>query len=155
MNGGPKGPTRFVNGMRQAYLERIREGGRRLATARSLGIDPRTVQRAMRDRNGELTSFGHKVIEAEMEGHELVEDAHYKTALGGNVTAQINILYNRMPERWKDMRSVAISGPAGGPIGLHHTSALDAVFARIDDMAARIAGRETAIEVTEPAALEA
>jgi len=61
-------------------------------------------------------AFAEAMLEAELEANELVEQALYKTALGGNVTAQQVWLYNRDPARWSDKRNVQMTGPNGGPI---------------------------------------
>lgn len=74
--------------------------------------------------------FAQLEAEAEMEANELVEDALFRSALGGaltgrtfkngevasesfaapNVTAQQVWLYNRNPERWRDQRNLIVAG---------------------------------------------
>ncbi len=97
---------------REAYLENIRQGQLKGKAAKNVGVDRTTVfKHARKD-----PEFAKAIEEAEMSLVEVVEDALYKTAVGGNVTAQQVILYNRAPDRWKDKRNLAVTGKDGGPL---------------------------------------
>lgn len=94
-------PYKFTDERKRAYLDLLRAGGRRHASARSIGISPWTVVNRM---NAD-PKFAAEVERAEMEANEQVENALYEAALSGNVVAIQVWLYNRMRERWADRRS--------------------------------------------------
>src|SRR3990167_9737521 len=85
-----------------AYLELLRQGGRRHASARQVGVTPVTVWHHMKID----PEFEKAVHVAEMEADDEVEDALRMAAVSGNVTATLAWLYSRRPERWRDMRSI-------------------------------------------------
>lgn len=99
---------------RAAYLEKLKEGGRRGASAQEIGIVYETVRAHLHSD----PAFKIAVEDAEMEANELVEDALREAALAGNVVACQVWLYNRDPERWKDRRQHQHTGPDGGEIPL-------------------------------------
>lgn len=86
------------------YVTLLRDGGRRMASARAVGVDPRTVEKHMH----KYPDFAVEVSRAEMEANQQVESALYRAALAGNVTACQVWLYNRDSERWKDQRNVKV-----------------------------------------------
>ncbi len=47
-----------------------------------------------------------------------ITNALFKSAKGGNVTAQIFYLKNRQPDKWRDRRHHEHSGEGGGPIDM-------------------------------------
>lgn len=96
---------KFDANKKAAYLELLRTGGRRMASARAVGINPRTVEKHMRRYPG----FAQLLSEAEMEANEFIENALYKAAREGNVTAIQVWLYNRAPSRWKDQRNMKVT----------------------------------------------
>lgn len=105
---------KFGDKKRSEYLALLREGYRRGAAARAVGVSPETVRNAY---NGD-PEFAKAVELAEIDACDIVEDALLEAAKSGNVTACQVWLYNRSPDRWKDQRNVKseISGPSGGPI---------------------------------------
>jgi hypothetical protein len=58
-----------------------------------------------RHRNAD-PEFAAAEQEAEMDATENIEDALYRAAIGGNVTAMQVWLYNRCPDRWRDRRNL-------------------------------------------------
>lgn len=54
--------------------------------------------------------FDKKVVDVLNSRTQVVEDALFKSALGGNVVAQIFWLKNRASDRWKDRYNQEISG---------------------------------------------
>jgi len=54
--------------------------------------------------------LNEKVLEVLDSRTQIVEDALFKSALGGNITAQIFWLKNRAPDRWKDRYEGQVSG---------------------------------------------
>ena len=129
--------TKFDAIKREKYLDLLREGGRRQASAHAVGVDHKTVTKAM-DSDPD---FAAAVSLAEANANEIIENALFKSAKGywkgegeqrryypGNVTAQQVWLYNRNPEKWKDARNrielgnadpnkpfaIVISGPKDG-----------------------------------------
>lgn len=110
--------AKFDEDMRNDYLALLREGSRKHAAARIVGVDPVTVWRhTERDLD-----FAEQVKAAEREGDEAVEDALRKAALGlggsGKVdtTAAIFWLTNRAPDRWQDRRNIRLGGEPGNPL---------------------------------------
>ena len=106
-------PYKFTEERKRAYLDLLRQGGRRHASARSIGISPWTVVNRMNSD----PKFAAEVEKAEMEANETVENALYEAALSGNVIACQVWLYNRMSERWKDKRAAAAIAMAGAVSG--------------------------------------
>jgi hypothetical protein len=97
----PSKPYKFDANKREAFLDKLREGLRRGAAAEAIGVSRVTVCDAMRDD----PDFADAVSQAELDSCELVEDALFKAAtLDRNVTACQVYLYNRRPDRWRDMR---------------------------------------------------
>ena len=89
---------------KKKYIELIKQGGRRIASAHAVGISHQTFCNHMKkDR-----AFKRAVSEAETQVNQLVEDALYQAALNGNVVAIQIWLYNRAPNQWRDMRSLKI-----------------------------------------------
>lgn len=95
----------FGDEKREAYLDHLRNGLRRMAAADAVGVVYSTVWRAI-DADPDFRSA---VNQAEMRADEEVEDALYQAAIAGNVTAIQVWLYNRRPDRWRDMRQLAIA----------------------------------------------
>lgn len=97
---------------KEKYLDLLREGGRRGASAKVVGVHRHTIANHMKKDK----AFAKAVSEAEMEAHELIEDALFQAALAGNVTAQQVYLYNRMPDKWADRRRLEHTGKPGEPV---------------------------------------
>jgi len=91
---------KFTDNKKDEYLELLRQGGRRYASAKAVGVTPQTVNAHVKDD----PNFAKDVDEAEVEANEQVEDALFMTATSGNVTAMQVWLYNRAPGRWTDKR---------------------------------------------------
>lgn len=105
-------PVKFGTIKKERYLKLLREGGRRGASAKTIGIHRETVRAHMKaDKD-----FAKAVNQAETEAHELIEDALFQAALAGNVTAQQVYLYNRMPDKWADRRRLEHTGKPGEPV---------------------------------------
>ena len=73
----------------------------------SVGLARQTLTMAMK-RDPEFAAL---VEAAEMPVHEAVESALLKSAMSGNVTAQIFYLCNRQPERWTHVNQVLLWTP--------------------------------------------
>src|SRR3972149_8936511 len=80
-------------------------GGRRHATARSVGVTPMTVITHRKDD----PEFAYQVSFAETEADEEIEDALRTAAVSGNVTAALAWLYSRQPDRWRDERNLNVN----------------------------------------------
>lgn len=121
------GAEKFDITRREAYLQLLREGQRRCASARAVGVHPWTVSNYGRRHPG----WAREVTLAEMEANELVENALFKTATEGSVPAAQFWLVNRDPENWADKKSVKteVSGPEGGPIEVDNSAYVRAVLA--------------------------
>lgn len=108
----PRKPKLFSKRKQKAYLELLSKGNRRMAAARAIGMDPRTVRR----HAAKYSAFRDARDDAEMGALEMVEDTIYRRAQEGHVGAGIFILCNRDPKKWRDVKAIEMSGPGGGPI---------------------------------------
>lgn len=115
----PTRPYKFTAAKKEAYLEALRRGSLRGAAAKAVGVTRWTILHHARQD----PEFAKAIEDAEMSLVQVVEDALYKAAVEGNVTAQQVILYNRAPDRWRDRRNVSVTGPDGGPIKLELSEA--------------------------------
>lgn len=96
-------PAYRFNATRQAqYLDLLRQGLRRGKAAEATGVTRQLVNKYIHENE----AFAAEVDKAEMDAVELVEDALWKAATGGNVVAIQVWLYNRAPGRWADRRHV-------------------------------------------------
>ena len=77
--------------------------------ARNLGISYSTFKDYKNKHSALLTALkkGNEVVDYE------VENALYKAAINGNVTAMIFWLKNRMPEKWREKQSLLLEGDVG------------------------------------------
>ena len=82
---GPRAPYKFNKERREAYLNLLRQGGRRHASARSVGVSPELVCHAINND----PEFAASVDKAEMEANELVENAMFVQTQKGNMRAKI------------------------------------------------------------------
>jgi hypothetical protein len=99
---------KFSEIKREAYLEAIRQGGRRHASAKAVGVHPNTVLKYIKDH----PEFRDEIHEAELTACELVENALWKKCIEGNMTAIIFYLLNRSQGRWLDKRNQPQHNPA-------------------------------------------
>jgi len=109
--------SKFGVRKREAYLQLLREGSRRHAAARSIGVAPSTVSRFAREH----ADFALAIEEAEMEANQIVEDALFQAAASGNVIACQVWLYNRDPDRWMDMRRIGVNAQVTGEVEHRHS----------------------------------
>lgn len=97
-----RGFEKFDPVKRQKYLGILREGVRRRAAARAMGIHPTTVSNYRKRHSG----FAREESLAETEAIEEVETSLYRAAVGGSVPAARMWLRNRDPANWDDRRFV-------------------------------------------------
>ena len=81
--------------------------------ARNLGISYSTFKDYKNKHSALLTALkkGKEVVDYE------VENALYKAAINGNVTAMIFWLKNRKPNVWRDKQEIEHSGNVNNPFG--------------------------------------
>jgi ribosomal protein S18 acetylase RimI-like enzyme len=94
-------PVRFTAKAREDYLAALRQGLRPGQAAHNAGVSRWTVHN-FRLGNPDFVDDERDAI---LDSVEMVEDALFKAAIGGNVTACQVWLYNRAPEQWRDMRA--------------------------------------------------
>lgn len=100
---GSRGPYKFDDIKRHAYVHLIRQGIRRVRASEIVGVSYHTIIRYMEADE----DFRMMVHEAEMARVDEVEEALFREAIaGGNVTAQQVILYNRRSDEWADQRQL-------------------------------------------------
>lgn len=92
--------------IRKVILESLKNGASIVAACRAGGVDWHTFDR-WRKRS---KRFNQQVIDILNSRTQVVEDALFKAAVDGNVTAQIFWLKNRAAERWRDVAHQSISG---------------------------------------------
>ncbi len=80
--------------------------------ASCLGCAPSTLYL----RVGSESEVSEAIKKGRANGVKDVSNALYKSATGGNITAQIFYLKNRSPEDWSDRKE--ITGANGGPIDI-------------------------------------
>ena len=82
-------------------VKALREGNLLLPALHSAGVSPSTFDN-WRHANPRLKRLIERAREvADNKRVVIVEDAQFKSARDGNVTAQIFFLSNRAPDRWK------------------------------------------------------
>lgn len=88
---------------RGKVLECLEKSGGNVTNAcQACRITTRTFYRWM-DEGGEFYDQADDIINRKT---ELVVTALFDSAIGGNVTAQIFILKNRQPEKWRDVQQI-------------------------------------------------
>ena len=97
-------PYKFTAPRRALVLQAISEGKTRTAAMEAVGLHRSALSHTMK-RDPEFAAL---VEAAEMPVHEAVEAALLKSAKGGNVTAQIFYLCNRVPGRWQHVNQVRV-----------------------------------------------
>ena len=110
--GPPPRLLKFGEEKRAEFLALLASGSRRYAAAEKVGISYERVRQVMHGDEG----FRQAVDRAEMQANEIVEDSLFQAARSGNVTACQVWLYNRSPDRWKDMRNLQVTGKDGDPL---------------------------------------
>jgi len=80
----------------------LKAGNTRYNACKAAGITTMTLWSWCKN-NRRLNLLIHAIVEDRI---QLVEDALYQSAVGGNQTAQIFFLMNRAPERWADKRAL-------------------------------------------------
>lgn len=95
-------PTEFDDRIAGAVLALLEAGKTEQQISEAIGISTRTLSRwklAHQD-------FRLAVKAAKSISDDMVEEALFDSALGGNVTAMIFWLKNRQPDRWRDVHRV-------------------------------------------------
>jgi hypothetical protein len=115
----------------EAILESLKNGGSIVAACKAASVDPSTFWR-WRKADTVLDEDARQAIQSRI---MVVEDALYKSALGGNVTAQMFFLMNRDPDTWKDKRAIFNSNTnivkvTVNPVKGYKDEELDAIIGR-------------------------
>jgi hypothetical protein len=103
---GVKKFAKFAPDKKADYLQKLREGVSPCTAARAVGVSRQLVRLYRKDH----PDFAAEERLAVRESHEQVENALFKEAVAGNVTACQVWLYNRRPGRWADRRNVKLTG---------------------------------------------
>jgi hypothetical protein len=114
-------PYKFTAAKQQEYLDLLATGARRGAAAKAVGITRQMVNHHFQSNE----DFAKAVDIAELSANEIVEDAMFRTAVDGNVTAQQVWLYNRDPDHWTDRRGRTDGAPNGNAQHYHQHVHLD------------------------------
>ena len=119
-------PYKFTAPKRALVLQAIAEGKTRTVAMEAVGLHRSALSHTMK-RDPEFAAL---VEAAEIPVHEAVESALLKSALGGNITAQIFYLCNRVPGRWQHVNQVRVDTKVD-----IHVGAEQALQAKIMSMA--------------------
>lgn len=106
------------------YLQKLREGLRRTAAAKAVGITTKTI----REHAKADPEFAAQIEQAEIDAVDEIEDVLYEKALGGHFQSIIFVLMNRRPEKWQDKRNT--QPPAD--TSPQQTSALKEILERLE-----------------------
>lgn len=87
-------------------LKTLKEGNSMMGACKAANIGIGTFWR-WRNKPYAHSNFNDLIFKILDARNMMMEDAHYKAGMDGNVTAQMNWLYNRVGERWQDKRAVA------------------------------------------------
>lgn len=96
-------PFRFNDINREKYLGCLRQGMRRGAAAKAAGISRQQVLAYQRQH----PEFLRECQQAEADACDVVEEALWRKAVDGNMTAIVFWLLNRSEGRWQDKRAVS------------------------------------------------
>ena len=96
----PKGIKRFKK--LKAIFKSLKGGTSISQACKAASVDVSTLWE-WRRANERLDEKIHRIIESRI---QMVEDALFKSAVDGNVTAQLAFLFNRDPKRWADKRAL-------------------------------------------------
>lgn len=89
----------------RVILKSIKKGSSINAACKAASLDVSTFWH-WRRKDGRLDELVKSIYESRV---AIVEDALYKSALDGNVTAQIFFLKNRAMDRWRDKQEQEVS----------------------------------------------
>jgi len=92
--------------IKKVILESLKNGASIVAACKGAGVDWHTFDKWRK----ESKRFNKQIIDVLNSRTQVVEDALFKAAVDGNVTAQIFWLKNRAPGRWKDVTHQDVSG---------------------------------------------
>lgn len=101
---GPKGPTKFTQGLQDAYIEFIEKGYPKCLASKKVGMSHNTVASFCAAH----PEFIERIEEAILIANDtwvLNAENDLKQHSKENIRATEVILYNRAPERWQDRKS--------------------------------------------------
>jgi len=93
-------PPAFTAEKQAEYLAEIRDGAGRDLAAHNVGVAPNTV----RSHRARFPEYEAEIIAAESVRNQKAVNALFANVMGGNVTAQIFWVTNRIPDEWQDKR---------------------------------------------------
>lgn len=99
--------AKFTPIKRKAYLELLEKGGRRVASANSIGLHYGSIRNYLKH----CPEFQDEIDQAEMDACEGVENKLFELALSGHFASIVFWLLNRSKGRWRDHRNPAIIIP--------------------------------------------
>jgi hypothetical protein len=124
-----KSREKFDEFLKSTFLDLVRQGIGRSNACVKVGITRATLSAHIK----RYPKFSEELHLAEMDANELVEMALFRTAIGGNVTAQQVWLYNRASERWQDKRNVTVGGDKNNPVQVEWVDTRHAILEALDD----------------------
>lgn len=109
----PVGRPSLFNAALSAKICEMYEAGSTLdEIAENIGVSVRTLFLWRANK----PEFFQALKKAQNIADKIVEESLFRTAVEGNVTAQIFWLKNRQPEQWRDKQSIETLGPDGKPV---------------------------------------
>jgi len=125
-------PYKFNDIKKKEYLKLISEGHTRGYAATLILISRQTVWEHIKSND----EFAKAVSDAESDAVAKIENALFKAAQEGNITAQQVYLYNRSPRRWADRRNIRLAGEGGGPIEVREVKVKGKILGLLASLAA-------------------
>lgn len=131
---GGEHKKKFDAAKKNAYLDHLRSGMPRATAAAKCGVSQETVTRHIE----QYGSFAEAVSQAEMQADDEIEAALYEAAKSGNIPAIQTWLFNRRSDRWRDVKSLHLSGADGGPIEVKVTEVINLYTQHIVELFYRV-----------------
>lgn len=131
---------------REEFLARLTQGARPLTAGAAVGWSPRKVGKMMSDPD-----FRILIEEASEMATESIEETLHRVARGGNVSAIQMWLYNRAPDRWKDVKRIetTVSGHVDVNVIEGHRRAILDILRSPGGVLALAGGDEEIIDIEE------
>lgn len=95
---------KFTKEVKDDFIGLLRAGNSRKAALDTVGVSRYTLRNHMKAD----PEFAERVLDAESDAVEIVEDCLFEKCLRGNATAIFFYLCNRKPERWRSVNKLQV-----------------------------------------------
>jgi hypothetical protein len=97
-------PYKFTEGVKDQFLGLLRAGNSRKSALEAVDVTRYTLRNHMKSD----PEFAKRVLDAESDAIEIVEDCLFEKCLRGNATAIFFYLCNRKPDRWRSINKLQV-----------------------------------------------